>query len=451
MASTVLSEHVIIIVLWKYRLSLYRWKRRDDVKIIVVAPPRMLVDETNVDVYYQVEPPIRDHDHCLLMHKVRELCSIFSSKNPKLVVFERSLQRPIAQIRRDMEVEGFKPEQLLHFIHAEEAITMRNGLAAISLRQCSLSGTPQPDTWAEAVRNQIGGFPAVVRPLRHHCAHSVGFIRNENEFKNWFRFQRNSSVHRNEHYVVQEYVDDGHEFSAVCSSADGILGCISAIETHRSVLECIQNQQPYALEYLSANQTRDIFPGLESFCIQVIKSVFPTAYLGLIFIRGYYKDHNEIFFLGFGLEPDSETARHLYALPQSNSWEVSALTAQLGPQPEDLSNVDNNFHLVINFPSAEGVLIHQTNILRRESNMRVSWKSAESAEMKDSDHLDDNVLQVFLWNSNRSQLLADCDDIIRSTDITIDRNALNERHSLCRKNVAKLTAKELVRSCTTTD
>lgn len=83
--------------------------------------------------------------------------------------------------------------------------------------------------------------------------------------------------------------------------------------------------------------------------------------------------------------------------------------------------------------------------------MRVSWKSAESAEMKDSDHLDDNVLQVFLWNANRSQLLANCSDIMRSTDITIDRNALNERHSLCRKNVAKLTAKELVRSCTTAD
>ncbi|EGT47010.1 hypothetical protein CAEBREN_09195 [Caenorhabditis brenneri] len=418
----------------------------------------MLVDETNVDVYYQVEPPIRDHDHCLLMHKVRELCSIFSSKNPKLVVFERSLQRPIAQIRRDMEVEGFKPEQLLHFIHAEEAITMRNGLAAISLRQCSLSGTPQPDTWAEAVRNQIGGFPAVVRPLRHHCAHSVGFIRNENEFKNWFRVKMSIMLYKNTLMMGMSSVQFARrqtEFSVNKSlktlRESKILGCISAIETHRSVLECIQNQQPYALEYLSANQTRDIFPGLESFCIQVIKSVFPTAYLGLIFIRGYYKDHNEIFFLGFGLEPDSETARHLYALPQSNPWEVSALTAQLGPQPEDLSNVDNNFHLVINFPSAEGVLIHQTNILRRESNMRVSWKSAESAEMKDSDHLDDNVLQVFLWNSNRSQLLADCDDIIRSTDITIDRNALNERHSLCRKNVAKLTAKELVRSCTTTD
>lgn len=70
---------------------------------------------------------------------------------------------------------------------------------------------------------------------------------------------------------------------------------------------------------------------------QVIKSVFPSPYLGLIFIRGYYKDHNEIFFLGFGLEPDSETARQLYALPQSYPWEVLAINAQLGPQPEDVS------------------------------------------------------------------------------------------------------------------
>ncbi|CAD6196443.1 unnamed protein product [Caenorhabditis auriculariae] len=438
----------VIVVLWKYRLNLSRLRRRDGVRVIVVAPPRMLVDETNVDVYYQVEPPIRDHDHCLLMHKVRELCSIFASSVRRIVVFERCLQRAMAQIRKEMDVEGFRPEQLEQFFHSGDAFSKRNGLS--TLKQCSLSGTPQPDSWVEAVRSQIGGFPAVVRPLRHHCAHSVGFIRDESEFKNWFR--RNSSVHRNEQYLVQEYMDDGHEFTAVCTFQRGLVGCISSMETHRSVLECIQNQQPYGLELLSTDQTRDIMPGLESFTIQVTKNVFPNGYLGALFIRGYYKDHNEIFFYGFGLEPENETSRLLLALPGPSPWENILIEAQaedeLTKEPEER----NQYHYcVLNFPSAEGVLIHQTSVQKRSSEMRVAWRSAESSEMKDSDHVDDNVMQVFLWHESRPQLLLDCEDILRSTDITIDKNVLNERHNLCRRNLGRHAAKELVRSCTTAD
>ncbi|CAI5452758.1 unnamed protein product [Caenorhabditis angaria] len=448
-----MQNYSIIIVLWKYRLNLFKWKKRENVRIIVVAPPRMLVDETNVDVYYQVEPPIRDHDHCLLMNKVRELCSIFATSKRRLIVFERSLQRRISQIRRDMEIEGFLPDEMLPFLHSEEVITYRNGLSALSLRQCSLSGTPQPDSWAQAVQNQIGGFPAVVRPLRHHCAHSVGFVRNENEFRKWFR--RNSSVHVNEHYLVHEYMQNGHEFSAICSHTDGLLGSISSLDTKRSVLEAIQHQKPYTLQSLSANQTRDVFPGLESFTLQVIRSVLPNGYIGVIFIRGYYKDHNEIFFQGLSLEPDSETSRQLFAMPSSLPWEVMTINAQLTESTKseiEDADRDKTFYSVVNFPSAEGVLIHQTSIHKRSSEMRVSWRSAESGEMKDSDHLDDNVLQVFLWNQNRDELLADCEDVKNNTDITIDRNALNERHTLCRKNIAaRLNAREFVRSCTTAD
>ncbi|CAB3399096.1 unnamed protein product [Caenorhabditis bovis] len=440
--------YVFIIVLWKYRLSLAKWKKRKNVKIVVVAPPRMLVDESNVDVYYQVEPPIRDHDHCLLMHKVRELSALYAIEIQRIIVFERALQLHIANIRRDMDVEGFHTDEILQFVNPDEAILSKNGLSSLSLRQCSLSGTPQPDSWIEAVKNQIGGFPAVVRPVKHHCAHSVGFIKNENEFKNWFR--RNSSVHRNELYLVQEYMKDGHEFSAICSNFSGLIGCISSMQTEKSILESIQAQQPYALEYFSAHQTRDHLPGLESFTMQVIKGMLPKGYLGLIFIRGYYKDHNEIYFLGFSLEPDSETTRNLMALPQTAPWEILTLCTQLETQGEEVQHC-TDYHCVINFPSAEGVLIHQASIVKTKSETRVAWRSAESAEMKDSDHLDDNVLQVFLWNRNRVQLLEDIEKVIRTTDITMDRNALNERHTLCRKNIARMSMKELVRSCTTAD
>uniref|UniRef100_A0A183F8D8 Transposase n=1 Tax=Heligmosomoides polygyrus TaxID=6339 RepID=A0A183F8D8_HELPZ len=48
-------------------------------------------------------------------------------------------------------------------------------------------------------------------------------------------------------------------------------------------------------------------------------------------------------------------------------------------------------------------------------------------------------------------LIAEAQDIMRNTDITIDRNVLLDRHSVCRRNVSRLNPKELIRSCTTTD
>uniref|UniRef100_A0A1I7WH81 HTH_48 domain-containing protein n=1 Tax=Heterorhabditis bacteriophora TaxID=37862 RepID=A0A1I7WH81_HETBA len=61
------------------------------------------------------------------------------------------------------------------------------------------------------------------------------------------------------------------------------------------------------------------------------------------------------------------------------------------------------------------------------------------------------MIQVFLSNAHRGRMLEECSDILKNTDITIDRNVLNDRHSVCRRNVSRLNPKELIRSCTTTD
>ncbi|KAK5964842.1 hypothetical protein GCK32_016428 [Trichostrongylus colubriformis] len=214
-----MQTHTIIVVLWKYRLNLTKLRKPNNVRLLVVGPPRTLIDETSVDVYYQVESTIRDHDHLQLLQKVRELCSMYAATQRHIVAFERCLQRAVARIRKEMSVEGFLPEQLEQLLNLREAIhnPRKNGLA--TLRQCSLSGSPQPEPWLEAVRSQVGGFPVVVRCAREK---SSGILRTEREFRQWFI--RNSTINHRSEYVVQEYVEDGHEFTALCTAKGGLVG-----------------------------------------------------------------------------------------------------------------------------------------------------------------------------------------------------------------------------------
>ncbi|CAI4222668.1 unnamed protein product [Auanema sp. JU1783] len=442
-----MQNYTIILVLWKYKLGLRELRKPSHVRLFVVAPPRILQDESNVDVYYQVEPPMADLNNSQLLEKVRELCSIYTSSQLRLVVFERKLQRPIAQLRKELNIEGFLPDQLDILFSVRDAISnpRRNGLA--TLRQCSLSGTPQPEQWMEAVKAQIGGFPAIVEPIKPHTANSIGIIRNELEFKSWFR--RQSKAHRFEEYLVTEYIDDGREFSLLCTSKNGIIGCISSLESHRLVIESIQSQKPFGFEFFSVQQTRDILPGLESFAVQVMRSVFPRGYSGILFIKGFYKNHNDIFFLGFSLEPEWDTFRQLLSIMKPFFfWECLAIENLYDQEPANDLAESKKYNAILNFPSSEGILIHQTTIHKRCQEMRVAWRASEGQEMSDSDSIDDNVVQIYLSCTNRERLLEDCSTILDQTDITIDKNVLSERQNVAKRN---LTVKELIRSCTTTD
>lgn len=53
----------------------------------------------------------------------------------------------------------------------------------------------------------------------------------------------------------------------------------------------------------------------------MVKGIFPKGYTGIIFIKGFYKDHNDIFFMGFSLEMDHETYNSLMSLSNYN-WET---------------------------------------------------------------------------------------------------------------------------------
>lgn len=61
------------------------------------------------------------------------------------------------------------------------------------------------------------------------------------------------------------------------------------VDTARTFYTSVKSQSAYAIEYLSAEQTRDILPGVESFVIQSLKTFFTKSMCSLVFIKGFYK------------------------------------------------------------------------------------------------------------------------------------------------------------------
>uniref|UniRef100_A0A914RZ48 Uncharacterized protein n=1 Tax=Parascaris equorum TaxID=6256 RepID=A0A914RZ48_PAREQ len=241
---------MVIIALWRYRLNLRGFNKPSHVRIIVVGPTNCVVDETCVDVLHHVDCAvnIRDTSHSQLVQKVRELAANYGATNRRLCAFEKELQKAIAKIRFDLDIEGLLPEQLEQLLHLKDlrALTRRSGLTTYN----SLKG-------------------------------------------------RTDGISPNVEYIVEECLQNGHEFTAMCSKA-GLIGVhlfslcnisstVAMVDSQRTLFECARDQVPYAVEYLTAEQTRDIFPGIESFVMHTMKSVFNRSFPSLLFIRGYYK------------------------------------------------------------------------------------------------------------------------------------------------------------------
>lgn len=51
----------------------------------------------------------------------------------------------------------------------------------------------------------------------------------------------------------------------------------------------VRRQVPYAIEYLNAEQTRDVFPGLETFALQCMRTLFNRGTCSIILIKAFYK------------------------------------------------------------------------------------------------------------------------------------------------------------------
>ncbi|GMR58419.1 hypothetical protein PMAYCL1PPCAC_28614, partial [Pristionchus mayeri] len=448
----------IIIVLCKYRLSLINMQKPSNVRVFVVTPPRLLIDEEGIDVIYQVETPVGDQDLTPLLSKARELAQNFSITQVRVIAFEQSLQQPLAKMRYEMDIEGFTHEQLDVLSRLREAsqITRRGGIA--TPKQTSFSGTSRPASWMESLPPKIGGFPLYVRPASGTTDAGksiVGVTRleNDDDLRMWIR-RIYSSCSPSSNWVLEECYEDGLDFVAMCTAISGLIYCVSTVDYERTMFESISTCKPYVLQVYSIDQTRDMLPGLESFVNQTTKALFANNYSGALFIRGFYKGHNDIFLMSVELQPSAETIRNLIAMPkESPGWETIALMSFFATDASEFDFGTHSFNAVINVPSAEGLLMHQTMIPKRKtSSMRVAWRVAEFAEIKDADGIDGNVVQVFMSNSDNKRLTDEMKDVIGRLDIPIDRITLAERAAACRKQLSRLGgAREFVRSCTTTD
>ncbi|KAM3717206.1 D-alanine--D-alanine ligase [Dirofilaria immitis] len=416
----------LIIVLWHHRLNFHGYCKpttNPSFKVVVVGPDNSINDDACVDVHYQIQPAFgsRNHCHALLIEKVRELVSNYGLTRRIIATFEAELQYLVAKIRFELGIEGFLPDHVEQILYMKEMklIARRNGL--MTLRQTIISLKAEPSLWLRRIATQLDGFPVFVRPCNVKHGHKITrySINNYDEMQSWIK-------------IIKECLRNGNEFVSLYSSS-GFICTIARVSAERTLFESIRDQKPYAYEYLTVDQTRNILPGVESFVLRTAKSLPVLPNSSFVFIKGFYKNHNDIYLLGTYLQPLCDSHRRLIEAANCGvGWEILLLNCmaevlQTANQSYRTEKSTGNHHVLVNFPSIEGVLLHQTTITKRNSSMRVIWKACEGQELTSCISSDDNILQIFLSNPDRAKVIADVQDLIENTYIAVDR--LVDKHS----------------------
>ncbi|KAL3985426.1 hypothetical protein ACH3XW_38595 [Acanthocheilonema viteae] len=425
----------LIIVLWRHRLNFHGYCKPTTVpnfRVIVVGPENSINDDTCVDVHYQIQPTFgsRSHCHTLLIEKVRELVSNYGLTRRIIVTFEAELQHLMAKIRFELGIEGLLPDHVEQVVHMKKMklIARRNGL--MTLRQTIIPLKSEPSLWLKRIATQLDGFPVFVRSCeakyeRKITRHS---IHDCDEMQSWIKSKLEVESKYDSEFIVEECLRNGYEFVSLYSSS-GFICTIVRMNAESTSFESIRDQKPYAYEYLTVDQTRDILPGVESFVLRTAKSLPALSNSSFIFMKGFYKNHNDIYLLGTYLQPLCDSHRRLIeAANHGIGWEILLLNCmakvlQTINQSCEMQKSTTNHHVLVNFPSTEGILLHQASITKRNSDMRVIWKACEGQELTSCTSSDDNILQVFLSNSNRAEMIADVRDLIENTYIAVDRLA----------------------------
>ncbi|VIO98449.1 Uncharacterized protein BM_BM7398 [Brugia malayi] len=468
----------LIIVLWRHRLNFHGYcKQTTDpsFRVVVVGPENSISDDTCVDVHYQIQPAFgsRNHCHALLIEKVRELVSNYGLTRRIIVTFEAELQYLMAKIRFESGIEGLLPDHVEQVVHMKEMklIARRNGLMtlrhvdfvflftnSISLFQIKQTIIPlkaEPSLWLRRIVTQLDGFPVFIRSCeaKHGRKITRYSIHDCDEMQYWIKNKLEVENKHDREFIVEECLRNGYEFVSLYSNS-GFICTIARLGAEGTLFESIRDQKPYAYEYLTVDQTRDILPGVESFVLRTAKSLPVIPNSSFVFIKGFYKNHNNIYLLGTYLQPLCDSHRRLIeAANHGVGWEILLLNCmeevlEIANRPYDMQKSTENHHVLVNFPSIEGVLLHQTNITKRSSSMRVIWKACEGQELTNCTSSDDNILQVFLSNPNRAEVIADARDLIENTYIAVDRSV--DKQNFCNEIRAK-GCSHFIRGMTTCD
>uniref|UniRef100_A0A915EA90 Decapping nuclease n=1 Tax=Ditylenchus dipsaci TaxID=166011 RepID=A0A915EA90_9BILA len=314
MAGLESRNSTLILVIWRHLLNLSELRKPEGARLVVVGPSNLVVDEKQIDVIHHVEG--------------------------------LSLQRPKPH-SADAK-KGPLPEQFDQLMRRKDirAVCRRGGLT--TLRCCSFGSVQgKPEAWVECANSQVGQYPMFLRPVNAevNCMHTLCIAHNAEDLKSWIRARPQSSNYCVD-YLVEECLENGYEFIAIVSSKTGLIGAFSTIDKKRTFYMSVKSQAAYGIEYFNADQTRDILPGVESFVMQSMKTVFNRSINSLVFVKGFYRGHNTITFMGGSLELRKGSLATLFREANNNkTWEVFAVETQFGSEVQKTSTSSSNGHL----------------------------------------------------------------------------------------------------------
>ncbi|CAD5232778.1 unnamed protein product [Bursaphelenchus xylophilus] len=477
-----MTRCVVIVAVWRRPLDLSLLQKPFDQRLIVVGPKSMIHGENNIDTFHYVDGPVsrKDKNYASIIQKVLELCAGLGTTRCRLLTFERALQQEMAQIRTELNLEGLRFKQYYELFNRKEMKSICKKGSVPSARSCSLSSiTAHLDQWVDHATNNVGRYPIVVRPQQNvqygYCGMRI--IHNPDEFSDYLKemlARQHGETNKPIEIIAEECVADGQEVVVMFSSKTGLFAAMAAVEPSSTFLSASRHHEPYAIEYLNADQTRDNFPGLETFVTQTMKSIFPFEHSEVLFLKAFYKTHSNIKFMNVSLEIHNDTLASLFAeANKGKSWEAAIIESifdtVLTPIDEptspngfstattDVVPQDHMHYAVLNYPTTEGIILHQVTIPKRKSTKRVAWRVYENEEMIEAEYIDDNIVQVYLYNSDRQQLLGDIRETIRRTHLPIDKftpidkNAVRWRKGRKEDRFFSVAGNTLIRSCTTAD
>uniref|UniRef100_A0A915NCU0 Uncharacterized protein n=1 Tax=Meloidogyne javanica TaxID=6303 RepID=A0A915NCU0_MELJA len=295
-----------IIVLWRHRLSLHGIRKPKGIRLIIIGPSDLLINEQEVDVIHNVDGPItaKDHNFAALLQKTREQCSALENVKRVICTFERCLQRQIAQIREELGIEGS---------HAN---------------------------------TQVCNYPMLLRPVcvEQNCLHTLAIARNSNELKDWIKARPHSSNFASEtDYLVEECLMDGFEFISIASTRTGLIGTFCSIDSRKTLICSVLAQQSYSIEYLNSEMTRDALPGVERF----------------------YRGHNSITFLSGSYELGKKSLTNLFTWAnEGKNWEVISIQCVLDALMENINCLLQE-NIFLNNPNRHELLRDIADLCRR--------------------------------------------------------------------------------------
>uniref|UniRef100_A0A0N4Z8X5 ATP-grasp domain-containing protein n=1 Tax=Parastrongyloides trichosuri TaxID=131310 RepID=A0A0N4Z8X5_PARTI len=457
-----MSDYVAIIIgAWKNKVNLRNFVKHNKVKLIFVGPKELFVDNHICDYFFNVKGPskiTRKNDSAFdgFIVKLREVLSSFSYLRRYIMSFDNVLQVALSKLRVEFQLDG------IDTIRMNQLITIKDMKELLKRGRISVLKHYSLEKLTEGNINEIltqlncclSQYPIIAMPLanRNYIDTSTDFLIVEaKDLKRWIiKRKRFNDIDINT-YILEEYPQDGKEFTALISNYYSLIGIIISAFSTIPQKQLLNEAKPYSMEFLNIENVRNYYPGLEFFLKQIQKNYFFHDIKELLFIDGIYKNQNEIFIRNISFELNTCTKGYLIEkVYNSKSWQSLSLeitqTTFLHGNCDDfkydesiISTNKNLYTSIINFPTVNGTLLHQQmTTFKAECKLQVLWTKVEGTEMLQSDSEDDNILQIIISHDNRDQFSNDNTFIMNQIEIAIDKTNTGNRSDGYRSSLPQL-------------